>query len=141
MPLSRHWEGNFEWRDQGDIRPPFNLRMTSILGETITFPQAITPSNGAIFDSGQQFAGPPPGYGGANNALAQCVWPGPPADVYTDAFGSASAFSDGTIAWRDFGGAETYVTGSQCEGGSGSCIRTDYSSAWTVEPMISYSCV
>jgi hypothetical protein len=79
----------------GNVGAPFELRVTSIYDEVITFPTPITeadlkPVN--IIDSKQQFAI-------ESRGADECQWPGAPDDVYVDSYGGVSF-----LAWRFWGG-------------------------------------
>ena len=78
-PLKRGWTGNFDWIDMGVIGAPFEvlldscvlvahcasrqLRVTSVLGQTLTYPGTITFAGGpnTKFSFGVQFAQPTAG--------------------------------------------------------------------------------
>lgn len=75
---------------------PFQVRVTSIFNETITFPQSFTFPMPLNVSSSRQFSAPAPGYGGAS--ASGCVWPGAVPEIFVDTFGGPPPLS-----WYDFG--------------------------------------
>eukprot|EP01100_Stratorugosa_tubuloviscum_P014924 TRINITY_DN8276_c0_g1_i1.p1 TRINITY_DN8276_c0_g1~~TRINITY_DN8276_c0_g1_i1.p1 ORF type:complete len:438 (+),score=222.91 TRINITY_DN8276_c0_g1_i1:58-1371(+) len=98
--LKRGWTNNFDWIDMGGVVFPFQVRVISILNQTITFSQKINSANDLVplrrFVSNSQFSIPPAGFGGSS--ATKCVWAGPPRQIYTDTFGGIKG-----LYWKDWG--------------------------------------
>lgn len=133
-PLKRFWEGGWNWTNSGNIGAPFQVRVTSILGDVLTLPTTINSTDfqaNKKFYFNAQFPLPPVGYGGSS---ASCVWPGPPSSIYTDAL-----VGDGFNNWVDWGSYTTqkpvYNSATNCF--SGNCISVGPTSPGAVQ--IGYS--
>jgi len=117
--LTRAYQNNWQWNGQGDIGEPFLVRATSILGDTLTLPTSISSASfspNAKFFFGGQFPSPASGYGGS--VSTSCLWPGPPADIFTNSLGG-----DSTLFWQDSSYTTTApIYGNNANCPSGSCI-------------------
>jgi len=117
--MTREYVDNwFTFDNHGEIAIPFNVRVTSIYGQTLTKSVSGTsildiayPPDGSgaptFIDMGAQFPTPDAHKG------KECCPPAQPADIYIDALWSATV-TDGA-AWRDWGSYQvtglTYTSG------------------------------
>lgn len=126
-PLKKIWQGAWDWINAGDVGAPFQVRVTSILNETIELPNPITQAqltSNAKFYFAKQFQLPPANYGGSS---ASCTWPGPDPVIY-----SGGVFGGDLLnKWGDYrnGGTVNFVDTVGCR--QGRCISWGQDSAYS----------
>jgi len=133
MSLPRYWEGCFNWTNGGNIGAPFQVRVTSVLGDVLTLPTSITDAQmtaNAKFYFNSQFPLPTPGYGGSSST--PCVWPGPDPHIYVDGFGG-----DEFAKWGDWRGSTTINFADSVGCYKGNCISWNTDCIWA-QVMIGY---